>query len=206
MPCPTRRARLRGWAERIGLQNCHGLESILPVPGPASRGSNSRSSRNAAPKSAHSPLSAPVDLSNASSRRHGHVAGARTGAGDRRDRGVCGGRLRGRRDRLVPGAHAGVQRGFRKRESLRAGRRSSGALLIVGLIALRYGADLALKKLGLDAGANLVHATDAMLLFSTSMLVARSVHTWKRARALLDAQRRPAVASDPQPPAHSGQI
>jgi hypothetical protein len=71
-----------------------------------------------------------------------------------------------------------------------------GALLVFGLIALRYGADLALKQLGLNAGENLVHATDAMLIFSTSMFVARSIHTWIRARALLDASRTAAVASN----------
>lgn len=70
-----------------------------------------------------------------------------------------------------------------------------GALLIFGLIALRYGAELALKKLGSNAGANLVHATDAMLIFSTSMLVARSIHTWIRARALLDGNKPLSVAT-----------
>ncbi|HEY6577979.1 MAG TPA: hypothetical protein VIY09_01530 [Rhizomicrobium sp.] len=62
-----------------------------------------------------------------------------------------------------------------------------GALFIVALIGLRYGADLALKGLGFRAGADLVHATDAMLVFSTAMFVARSIHTWIRARELLAA-------------------
>lgn len=71
-----------------------------------------------------------------------------------------------------------------------------GALLIVGLIGLRYLADLAIKKLGLNAGANLVHATDAMLVFTASTFVARSAHTWIRARALLSAHRRQAVTDE----------
>ena len=79
-----------------------------------------------------------------------------------------------------------------------------GALLIVGLIALRYLADLGMKKLGLTAGANLVHATDATLVFSTSMFVARSAHTWVRARALIAAHRSVAVTdrsgTSPSPP------
>ncbi|HEX4080970.1 MAG TPA: hypothetical protein VHX61_19065 [Rhizomicrobium sp.] len=70
-----------------------------------------------------------------------------------------------------------------------------GALLIVGLIALRWGADLVLKKLGLNAGTNLMHATDAMLLLSTSMYVARSIHTWIRARALVAAHRTTSVTA-----------
>jgi len=72
-----------------------------------------------------------------------------------------------------------------------------GALLIVALIGLRYAADVALKKLGITGGADLVHATDAMLVFSTSMFVARSIHTRIRARALRDAPRPPASAGDP---------
>jgi len=70
-----------------------------------------------------------------------------------------------------------------------------GALLIVGLIGLRYLADLALKGLGLTAGADLVRATDAMLIFSTSMFVARSVHTWIRARTLISAHRAQSLAA-----------
>jgi hypothetical protein len=70
-----------------------------------------------------------------------------------------------------------------------------GALLIVGLIALRWGAEFALKKLGPHAGTELVHASDAMLLLSTSMFVARSVHTWIRARALVAAHRETLVTS-----------
>lgn len=66
-----------------------------------------------------------------------------------------------------------------------------GALLIVGLIALRYGADVALKKLGWDGG---VYASNATLLFATAMLVARSIHTWIKARALQAASRTSAVA------------
>lgn len=69
-----------------------------------------------------------------------------------------------------------------------------GALLIVGLIGLRYLADLAFKNLELSTGANLVHATDAMLVFTTSMLVARSVHTWIRTRALVAAHRSQSLA------------
>ena len=69
-----------------------------------------------------------------------------------------------------------------------------GALFIVGLIGLRYLADLALKGLGLNAGSNLVRATDAMLVFSTSMLVARSIHTWIRAKTLISAHKTQALA------------
>ena len=65
-----------------------------------------------------------------------------------------------------------------------------GALLIVGLIGLRYLADYAVKQFGLNAGGNLVRATDATLIFSTAMLMARSVHTWIRAQALIAAHRR----------------
>ena len=65
-----------------------------------------------------------------------------------------------------------------------------GSLLIVGLIAVRYLGDYAIKTFGLSAGVKFLHATDATLIFSTSMLVARSVHTWIRARALIDAHRR----------------
>jgi hypothetical protein len=71
-----------------------------------------------------------------------------------------------------------------------------GALLIVGLIGLRYLADFAVKSFGLDAGGNLVHATDATLIFSTSMLMARSAHTWIRARALIAAHRQGALPPD----------
>ena len=74
-----------------------------------------------------------------------------------------------------------------------------GALLIAGLIGLRYLADFAVKSFGLNAAANLVHATDATLIFSTSMLVARSVHTWIRARALIASHRQSTLpaADDP---------
>jgi len=75
-----------------------------------------------------------------------------------------------------------------------------GALLIVGLIALRYGADLAFKDLGLTAGANVVHVTDAMLIFSTSMFVARSIHTWIRARALRGAPPQQAIPNSSSSP------
>lgn len=68
-----------------------------------------------------------------------------------------------------------------------------GALLIFALIALRYAADLGLKKLGLSVGTDLVHATDAMLVLWTSMFVARSVHTWIRARTLLAGRGKPAI-------------
>jgi hypothetical protein len=68
-----------------------------------------------------------------------------------------------------------------------------GALLIVGLIALRYLADLALKQLGWNTG---VYASNAMLVFATSMLVARSAHTWIRARALVLAHRAGASLPD----------
>ncbi|HEY3778385.1 MAG TPA: hypothetical protein VGL35_10050 [Rhizomicrobium sp.] len=64
-----------------------------------------------------------------------------------------------------------------------------GALLVLGLIALRYFADVALKRLGFAKGADLVHATDAVMVFTTAMLVAQSVHTWIRARAALSAHR-----------------
>jgi hypothetical protein len=79
-----------------------------------------------------------------------------------------------------------------------------GALLVFGLIALRYLADLALKKLGFTAGNDLVHATDAMLVFSTSMFVARSVHTWIRARAALEEQKRAAIVHAAQTPGDVG--
>lgn len=64
-----------------------------------------------------------------------------------------------------------------------------GALLIVGLIAIRYLGDYAVKTFGLTAGLKFLHATDATLLFSTAMLVARSIHTWIRARELIAAHR-----------------
>lgn len=68
-----------------------------------------------------------------------------------------------------------------------------GAILVVGLIAVRYLSDVALKKLGLTAGADLVHVTDAMMVFTTAMLLARSIHTWIRARAALAAHRNAAL-------------
>jgi hypothetical protein len=68
-----------------------------------------------------------------------------------------------------------------------------GALLIVGLIGLRYLAEFGIKQFGLDAGARLVHASDATLIFSTSMLLARGVHTWIKARALIAAHRRAGI-------------
>jgi hypothetical protein len=67
-----------------------------------------------------------------------------------------------------------------------------GAFLILGLIGLRYLADYAIKAFGLNAGAKVLHATDATLLFSTSMLVARSIHTWIKARALIAAHKQDA--------------
>ena len=66
---------------------------------------------------------------------------------------------------------------------------------IVGLVGLRYLVDFAVKSFGLNAGGNLVQATDATLIFSTSMLVARSAHTWIRARALIDAHRQSALSA-----------
>jgi hypothetical protein len=75
-----------------------------------------------------------------------------------------------------------------------------GALLIVALIGVRYLADYAIKAFGLSAGANVIHATDATLIFSTSMLVARSVHTWIKARALIAVHRQTALAgTNPAP-------
>jgi hypothetical protein len=71
-----------------------------------------------------------------------------------------------------------------------------GALLIVGLVALRYGADFIIRKAGLGSGAGLVYATDATMLFTTSMFVARSVHTWNRARALVLAHRTATPLTD----------
>lgn len=65
-----------------------------------------------------------------------------------------------------------------------------GSLLIVGLIGVRYLGDYAIKTLGLTAGLKFLHATDATLIFSAAMLLARSVHTWIRARALIDAHRQ----------------
>ncbi|MGH6887617.1 MAG: hypothetical protein ACREHF_00190 [Rhizomicrobium sp.] len=79
-----------------------------------------------------------------------------------------------------------------------------GALLVVGLIALRYLADIALKKLGFTAGADLVHATDGMLVFTTAILVARSIHTWIRARAALAAHRSPQQTAGPTPQTGNG--
>lgn len=77
-----------------------------------------------------------------------------------------------------------------------------GALLIVGLIAIRYLGDYAIKTFGLSAGLKFLHATDATLLFSTAMLLARSVHTWIRARELIAAHRGAALqtAGPPQAP------
>ena len=74
-----------------------------------------------------------------------------------------------------------------------------GALLIVGLIALRYGADFIIKKLGLGSGDGVVYATDAMMLLSTAMYVARSTHTWIRARALVVAHRAAPPLVDKSP-------
>jgi hypothetical protein len=79
-----------------------------------------------------------------------------------------------------------------------------GALLIVGLIGLRYLAEFGIKQFGLDAGARLVHASDATLIFSTSMLLARGVHTWIKARALIAAHRRAGIP--PADPGRQGQI
>jgi len=80
-----------------------------------------------------------------------------------------------------------------------------GALLIIGLIGLRYLADYAIKTFGLNAGANVVHATDATLLFSTSMLVARSIHTWIRAHALIAAHKRSVLEGGSPAPAAATQ-
>jgi hypothetical protein len=85
-----------------------------------------------------------------------------------------------------------------------------GALLIVGLIGLRFLADYAIKQFGLNAGGNVVHASDATLVFTTSMLVARSVHTWIRARALIAAHKQGAISSlaqsgIPSPPLSGGE-
>jgi hypothetical protein len=71
-----------------------------------------------------------------------------------------------------------------------------GALLLVGLIALRYGAEFLVKNLGLGTGEGFVYFTDAMLLFSTSMFVARSVHTWIRAKALVVAHKAAVPLTD----------
>lgn len=79
-----------------------------------------------------------------------------------------------------------------------------GALLVVGLIAVRYLADIALKKLGFAAGADLVHATDATMVFTAAMLVARAVHTWIRARAALAAHRRGISAPGAVPQIENG--
>jgi hypothetical protein len=80
-----------------------------------------------------------------------------------------------------------------------------GALVIIGLIVLRYLANYAIQAFGLSAGAKLVHATDATLLFSTSMLVARSVHTWMKARVLIEAHRQKAVSASDSAPVRPGQ-
>jgi hypothetical protein len=69
-----------------------------------------------------------------------------------------------------------------------------GALLIVGLIGLRWAAESAFKNLGL--GKDLVYATDSMMLLSTAMYVARSIHTWIRARALVVAHQTGASLPD----------
>lgn len=74
-----------------------------------------------------------------------------------------------------------------------------GAAIVVGLIAVRYLADIALKKLGFTAGVDLMHATDGMLVFTTAILVARSVHTWVRARAALEAHRRGVTSAGSTP-------
>src|SRR5580658_6461189 len=62
-----------------------------------------------------------------------------------------------------------------------------GALLLVGLVVLRYGLEYIVKKMGLGRGEGVIYATDAILLFSTAMYIARSVHTWIQARALVIA-------------------
>ena len=74
-----------------------------------------------------------------------------------------------------------------------------GAILIVGLVALRYSADALIKKLGLGSGDSLVYTTDGMMLFSTAMFVARSIHTWIRARALVVAHRAAPPLPDKTP-------
>jgi hypothetical protein len=71
-----------------------------------------------------------------------------------------------------------------------------GALLIVGLVVLRYGLEYIVKKLGLGRGEGVIYATDAILLFSTAMYIARSVHTWIQARALVIAHRIAAPLAD----------
>ena len=63
----------------------------------------------------------------------------------------------------------------------------------------------AIKTFGLNAGANVVHATDATLLFSTSMLVARSIHTWIRAHALIAAHKRSVLEGGSPAPAAATQ-
>lgn len=79
-----------------------------------------------------------------------------------------------------------------------------GALLIFALIALRYLGDYAIKTFGLTAGAKFLHATDATLLFSTAMLIARSIHTWIKAQELITAHRAaPVLATDQASPAVS---
>src|SRR5438552_2357568 len=85
------------------------------------------------------------------------------------------------------------------RESGKVSARATqlGALLVVGLVGLRYLADVAIKQFGLNAGGNVVHATDATLIFTTSMFVARSTHTWIQARALIAAHRQSAIPSPP---------
>jgi hypothetical protein len=77
-----------------------------------------------------------------------------------------------------------------------------GALLIVGLIGLRYLAEFGIRQFGLNASARLIHASDATLIFSTAMLLARGVHTWIKARALIAAHKRASL----QPAAPQEQI
>jgi hypothetical protein len=74
--------------------------------------------------------------------------------------------------------------------------------LIIGLIGLRYLAEFGIRQFGLNAGARLIHASDATLIFSTAMLLARGVHTWIKARALIAAHKRASL----QPAAPQEQI
>lgn len=59
-----------------------------------------------------------------------------------------------------------------------------GAFLLVGLLGFRYALKYVLHEQGVS-GVNLVRWTDGAMIFTVSMLIAQSTHTWVRARKLL---------------------
>ena len=68
-----------------------------------------------------------------------------------------------------------------------------GAVILVALLLFRYAIKYVLHDEGVR-GVELVRWTDGALIFSASMLIAQSAHTWVRARRLLPP---PAPVSGP---------